>query len=446
MNTRRAGSRSGARWCEPLLPWSQDVRPVLLGRVCGLFARDPSPREETPERAVADREAAARGVYPQLLERDIRRLLDKREDQAGPRLNASRAPVAARAFGQASPCMHSRARQRIALDALTPNRWAACRHERPPAIAASTRVLRSSESAFDMSAGLRPADSLNHRCADLGIDPRSHSSDHALAKSKATPCVEIEGNPLREGDHQAPRQGCRNAEEEGGSLVTINSNDAVSYPEELVQHGTCRARARIHVPFLPRRGGLVEALVSLPEGAERRLGRRTARAALRGGVRDASSNGFAWPCRSGIGGSHARHQRLEPRAIFRAHARGYPRLSLWHRNCGNGRPSSMGNTYYSRSCLIQIGPMCHKGACSVSRIHAGRPAGSQGRTALKIVSRGRCCLTKEKEHEGQDGDDEGCPCGQPPLRAQPLLWWIAAVIRVGRPCAETSRSTRHSLR
>src|SRR5215203_6416233 len=62
------------------------------------FARDPSPREETPERAVADREAAARECSPQLLERDIRRLLDKREDQAGPRLNASRAPVAAQSL------------------------------------------------------------------------------------------------------------------------------------------------------------------------------------------------------------------------------------------------------------------------------------------------------------------------------------------------------------
>ena len=148
-------------------------RPACLARprVRSFFARDPSPREETPERAVADREAAARECSPQLLERDIRRLLDKREDQAGPRASMRperRSPP--RAFGRASPCMHSRARQRIALDALTPNRWAACRHERPPAIAASTRVLRSSESAFDMSAGLRPADSLNYRCADLGID------------------------------------------------------------------------------------------------------------------------------------------------------------------------------------------------------------------------------------------------------------------------------------
>ena len=144
-------------------------------RVRSFFARDPSPREETPELAVADRETAARECSSRLIERDNRHLLDKREDQAGPRLNASRAPVAARAFGRASPCMHSRARQQIALDALTPNRWAAFRHERPPAIAASTRVLRSSESAFDMSAGIRPADSLNHRCADLGIESESHT-------------------------------------------------------------------------------------------------------------------------------------------------------------------------------------------------------------------------------------------------------------------------------
>jgi Bacteriophage T4 gp5 C-terminal trimerisation domain len=66
--------------------------------VQSFFARDPSPGEETPERAVADREAAARESSPQLLERDIRRLLDKREDQAGPLLNAPRAPVAAQSL------------------------------------------------------------------------------------------------------------------------------------------------------------------------------------------------------------------------------------------------------------------------------------------------------------------------------------------------------------
>src|SRR4051794_16673730 len=85
------------------------------------------------------------------------------------------------ALGRASPCLRSKLRQRIALDALTPKRCAACLHETPPAIAASTRVLRSSESAFDMSPGLRPEDSLNHPSADLGIVP-SHS-DHALEDS-----------------------------------------------------------------------------------------------------------------------------------------------------------------------------------------------------------------------------------------------------------------------
>src|SRR5215211_7537393 len=86
------------------------------------------------------------------------------------------------AFGRASPCRRSNPRQRIALDALTPKRCAACLHESPPAIAASTRVLRSSDSAFDMSAGLRPADSLNHRCPDLGIAP-SHSARITLQGS-----------------------------------------------------------------------------------------------------------------------------------------------------------------------------------------------------------------------------------------------------------------------
>src|SRR5215207_4804826 len=61
-----------------------------------------------------------------------------------PRINAARASIRPErrsppsAFGRASPCRRSNPRQRIALDALTPKRCAACLHESPPAIAAST--------------------------------------------------------------------------------------------------------------------------------------------------------------------------------------------------------------------------------------------------------------------------------------------------------------------
>jgi hypothetical protein len=42
----------------------------------------------------------------------------------------------------------------MALDALTPNRAAAARHEAPAATARTTRSRRSTDSAFDMPASL----------------------------------------------------------------------------------------------------------------------------------------------------------------------------------------------------------------------------------------------------------------------------------------------------
>src|SRR4051794_29294290 len=92
------------------------------------------------------------------------------------------------ALGRASPCVRSKARQRIALDALTPNRSAAWRQDNPVPIAASTRVRRSSDSAFDMPAGLHPAGSLNHSSPDLGIPSDSLSSDDALIRQLAFEC------------------------------------------------------------------------------------------------------------------------------------------------------------------------------------------------------------------------------------------------------------------
>ena len=181
MNTRRAGSRSS--WpSNHSSPSPQDVGAVLLGGVRGLFfARDPSPREETPERAVADREAAARECSPQLLERDIRRLLDKREDQAGPRLNASRAPVAAQSLRpgvalyalQGAPADRARRAHAKPLGGL-PTRKAARNRGEHTCPEIERECLRH-------VCRPPPGRQLNHRCADLAIDFRSdHSSDHAL--------------------------------------------------------------------------------------------------------------------------------------------------------------------------------------------------------------------------------------------------------------------------
>src|SRR4051812_39400123 len=57
-------------------------------------------------------------------------------------------------LGRASPPARRRACQRIALDALTPNRAAAWRHDRPSSMAARTRERRSKDSALGMEAGL----------------------------------------------------------------------------------------------------------------------------------------------------------------------------------------------------------------------------------------------------------------------------------------------------
>ena len=58
------------------------------------------------------------------------------------------------ALGRGAPCSRSRARQRLTLAALTPNRAAASRCVAPACTAARTRVRRSRDSAFDMPAGL----------------------------------------------------------------------------------------------------------------------------------------------------------------------------------------------------------------------------------------------------------------------------------------------------
>jgi hypothetical protein len=58
--------------------------------------------------------------------------------------------------GLGAPCSRARRRQRLTLAALTPNRSPASRCEAPASTAARTRTRRSSDSAFDMSAGLRP--------------------------------------------------------------------------------------------------------------------------------------------------------------------------------------------------------------------------------------------------------------------------------------------------
>jgi hypothetical protein len=57
-------------------------------------------------------------------------------------------------LGATAPVSRASARQRIALDALTPKRAAARRHDIPPSTAAITRSRKSADGAFAMPVGL----------------------------------------------------------------------------------------------------------------------------------------------------------------------------------------------------------------------------------------------------------------------------------------------------
>ena len=76
----------------------------------------------------------------------------ERADAEG--LNPMRVAVAAWRLGVTSPSRCSWARQRIALDGLTPNRSAAARHDNPPSIAPTTRRRRTTDKALAMQASL----------------------------------------------------------------------------------------------------------------------------------------------------------------------------------------------------------------------------------------------------------------------------------------------------
>src|ERR1700761_8268847 len=83
--------------------------------------------------------------------------------------------------GRAFPCSRCKLRHRLTLAGLTPNRAAASRWLAPAATAARTRTRRSTDSAFDMPAGLRsPAGSMNHISGVLGTLSDSVRPDAAL--------------------------------------------------------------------------------------------------------------------------------------------------------------------------------------------------------------------------------------------------------------------------
>jgi hypothetical protein len=97
------------------------------------------------------------------------------------------------------------ATQRIALDALTPNRAAAWRHDLPLATASTTRSQiqgqRSSHACWPPS----PACSLNHSQADSGIPLDSIRSEFALGEARASRPVLRAGPPAQCGSSLLPK-------------------------------------------------------------------------------------------------------------------------------------------------------------------------------------------------------------------------------------------------
>ena len=112
--------------------------------------------EEALKRAEAEHETLLGEGMAHLLNRPVAIRAERRQDGLLVSLDAVGLAVTAKAFGRASPCSRSRARHRLTLAALTPNRSPAARWVSPPATAAKTRTRRSSESAVDMPASLQP--------------------------------------------------------------------------------------------------------------------------------------------------------------------------------------------------------------------------------------------------------------------------------------------------
>jgi hypothetical protein len=133
------------------------------------FARDGVAGEEAPDRAVAEGHDFVGGRLA--FDRHVGRRFKEIEDRVFVCLNPSGPAVSALGTGAASPRSRSSARHWLTLAALTPNRSRACRWLKPCATVANIRARTSSDRALGMSAGLHPADSLNHLNPDSGIPP-----------------------------------------------------------------------------------------------------------------------------------------------------------------------------------------------------------------------------------------------------------------------------------
>jgi hypothetical protein len=112
--------------------------------------------EKPPKRRDACRHTGLGEFSSDLRQRHVGPPLDKAQDERRMSLNARGATVTASGPGTTDPASRDSARQRIALEVLTPKRAAAARQHAPAAIAATTRSRRSIDSAFDMPIALSP--------------------------------------------------------------------------------------------------------------------------------------------------------------------------------------------------------------------------------------------------------------------------------------------------
>ena len=79
---------------EPRFAPAQDVGTILLGRMPGLFERDPTPFE-APQADNADGDPAPGKLVPQVSQRDVRLPLQGTQDRSGMGLDPRRAAIAA---------------------------------------------------------------------------------------------------------------------------------------------------------------------------------------------------------------------------------------------------------------------------------------------------------------------------------------------------------------
>jgi len=110
-------------------------------------------RKEALKGAETEDQAPRRQPPPQLLDGDVGNPVQLRQERLCASMRPERRSPPS-ALGRASPCLRARARQRLTLAALTPNRSPTCRWLAPAATAANTRSLKSSDNALDMPTSL----------------------------------------------------------------------------------------------------------------------------------------------------------------------------------------------------------------------------------------------------------------------------------------------------